>query len=98
LDAEERVVATGRTYLPAVGIRTTLESVPAYRWLSENSHVYAGLREKAAATVKSLLARIRFAAAVEEDDDDAEAAAEPTITTQAAYGRRLTAALIAEAR
>jgi hypothetical protein len=97
LDAEGRVVATGRTYLPAVGIRTTLESFPAYRWMSENSHIYAGLRERAAMTVKSLLARLRSAAAVEEEDGAEETEAEAA-AARTAYGPRLTAALIAEAR
>jgi hypothetical protein len=98
LDAEGQVVATGRTYLPAVGIRTTLEAFPAYRWMSENSHIYAGLRERAAMTVKSLLARLRSAAAVEEDDEGAEETEAEVAAARAAYGPRLTAALIAEAQ
>jgi hypothetical protein len=85
------VVATGATYLPAVGIRTALEAIPAFRWVSENSQIYAGAREKAARLVKSLLAAVNMRAnAAGGADGDAAAEAAPRY--------RLTAALIAEAR
>ena len=84
------VVATGGTYLPAVGVRARLESIPAYRWMSEHSQIYSGLREKAAVYVKNLLAAVSLRANAAEGADGGAA--------DAAGGYRLTAALIAEAR
>ncbi len=89
LTPEGGVVATGGTYLPAVGIRARLEAIPAYRWMSEHSQIYSGLREKAAVFVKNLLASVSLRANAAEDD-----------MTEGGLDRehRLTAALIAEAR
>ena len=86
------LVATGGTYLPAVGIRTALEAIPAFRWISENSQIYSGLREKAAVMVKSLLKDVNMRAnASEGGAGDAEGGgAEPS--------HRLTAALISRSR
>jgi hypothetical protein len=89
-------VATGGTYLPAVGIRTVLESIPAFRWVSENSQIYAGAREKAAVMVKRLLADINLRAnAAEGDGADPEAEGGGAEATR---GHRLTGALIGLSR
>jgi len=88
-------VATGGTYLPAVGIRTVLEAIPAFRWVSENSQIYAGAREKAAVMVKRLLADINLRAnAAEGDGADLEAEGGGVATR----GHRLTGALIGLSR
>ena len=88
------LVATGGTYLPAVGIRTALEAIPAFRWISENSQMYAGAREKAAVMVKRLLLDINMRAnAAEGDGTEVESG-----TAEAARGHRLTAALIGQSR
>ncbi len=98
LTPDDDVVATGGTYLPAVGIRTVLESIPAFRWVSENSQIYAGAREKAAVMVKRLLADINLRAnAAEGDGAEVEAEAEGG-GAEAARGHRLTAALIGLSR
>lgn len=86
------LVATGRTYLPAVGIRNTLEAIPAYRWMSEHSQIYAGLRENAAAFVKVLLARISLRTSAAETGEQGVDPVEEDVAS------RLTATLIAEAR
>ena len=85
------VVATGATYLPAVGIRTVLESIPAFRWVSENSQIYAGAREKAAVFVKKLLADVNMRANASEGGEGDEGAT-------SAPARSLTAALIGFSR
>lgn len=51
---------TGARYVPAVGIRQTLARLPAYRWISDNSHLHAFLRQKASQQAKRLVAALRF--------------------------------------
>ena len=76
----------------------SLESIPAFRWVSENSQIYAGAREKAAVMVKRLLADINLRAnAAEGDGAEVEAEAEGG-GAEAARGHRLTAALIGLSR
>ena len=90
------LVATGGSYLPAVGIRTALEAIPAFRWISENSQIYAGAREKAAVIVKRLLVDINMRANAAQGEG-AETAAEGG-GPDATRGHRLTGALIGQSR
>ena len=87
------LVATGGTYLPAVGIRTVLEAIPAFRWVSENSQIYPALREKAAVMVKRLLADINLRANAADDGAEAREGGRAE-----ARAHRLTAALIGRSR
>ena len=97
LTPDAELVATGGTYLPAVGIRTALEAIPAFRWVSENSQIYAGAREKAALMVKKLLVDINMRANAAEDEGAPETGAEDGVA-EATRGHRLTAALIGLSR
>jgi hypothetical protein len=95
LDAEGRVEATGQSYLPAVGIRNQLEAIPAYRWMSEHSQIYSGLREKAAVFAKKMLASANLRArAARRDSADGQGQGD----ARNGPAQRLTAALITEAR
>ena len=59
VDTAGGVVRAADAYLPAVGIREALMEFAAYRWLIENSQLYAALRERAAALTKDLLTGLR---------------------------------------
>jgi hypothetical protein len=93
LTSQGAVEITGQSYLPAVGIRNRLEAIPAWRWMSGNSQIYSGLREKAAVYAKKLLAgaNLRARAARPENADGQG-------DFQSRPAQRLTAALITEAR
>ncbi len=49
------LASTGKSYLPANGLRMTLQQQPVYRLVSEHSHAYAALREKTATAIKNLM-------------------------------------------
>jgi hypothetical protein len=53
---QNRLVPTHANYVPAVGARETLNKIPMYKWVSENSHLYAAVRENTAMFIKALLA------------------------------------------
>ncbi len=46
---------TGAQYTPATAITDFLQGQPVYRWLIENSHLYAAVRERIALFVKAVL-------------------------------------------
>ncbi|WP_306251013.1 SGNH/GDSL hydrolase family protein [Parvularcula sp. IMCC14364] len=46
---------TGAAYMPAIRTRQLLERMPLYKSVSENSHLYAATREKAATFIKHTL-------------------------------------------
>ena len=59
VDGAGGVVRAADAYLPAVGLREALMRFAAYRWLIENSQLYAAVRERGAALVKDVLAAWR---------------------------------------
>ena len=97
LDLEGNAVATGQTYLPAVGIRNRLEAVPGFRWVSEHSQIYSGVRDRAGVFVKVQLARLRAqknsgAAEDGKDDPASEASTRPLTAALIKMAMRLTEA------
>ncbi len=77
-------------YLPAVELRDRLSRYGIYRWVIENSHLYASLREATARRVKAVLAGLR-----------ASGRADPThapAPTTGAPGRSLDALLLRAAQ
>ena len=63
LDDDGKLAATGRPFLPGIGVSDRLMRFRAYRWLIENSQLYSAVRERAAGMVKALLVRAQIAAA-----------------------------------
>lgn len=58
---DDRLVPTGKPYLPAVAISNRLQQIPLYLWAQQNSHFYSAVREAAGGAGKRLLASMRKA-------------------------------------
>ena len=62
--ADGEIEPLARSYLPGVAMADRLRRITAYRWMEENSHLYAAVREWAGRKGKALLAALSGAAAV----------------------------------
>jgi hypothetical protein len=65
MSPDGRLFRTGRSFLPGVAISDRLNRFRIYRWVQENSHFYAAVREWAAVKVKALLVGVRSTMALE---------------------------------
>jgi len=77
LDEEGRLKPTGESYVPAMSAREFAERNPAYRLLSQHSHLFVALREHASRFVRRVMAGHVFSRRVtdgiEESDTPASA-------------------------
>lgn len=78
---------TGADYVPSVGLQARLAKIPPYVWLSENSQLFAYVREHGAFEVRKMLAAMRKGGGETGD-------AGPASTTQTAEQKALSAALL----
>ncbi len=70
---EGGIQSTGKSYLPAVGLRARLFNVPGYRFLAENSQFYNFVRDLASRKISQLMLACQFNRATNTEPNDIKA-------------------------
>jgi hypothetical protein len=66
----DKLEPTGKSYLPAVGVREKLERLGPYRWLEEHSMLFAFVRESLSARAKNILMSLKKGESAEVEVSD----------------------------
>ncbi len=94
LDQRGNLIRKNPTFLPGIALSDRLSEYSLYRWLTENSQLYAAVRERSAEAIKAALVN----ANKEKTSADAGKGAAARLSPADAYAQQLNLRLLQEAK